>query len=128
MKDQYNELFPIPTIHPAAQTTSVTGSGVDLQGYDGATIVVNVGAYTSYKHVCALYECDTAAGTYTDVAAGDILGTEPTISGVSNTKYSFGYKGNSRFIKLNTTGTGSGSGVIFGALVVRGKKRHNTGQ
>jgi hypothetical protein len=128
MKDQYNVLHGIPTIHPAAQTTSITGSGVDLLHYQGATIFVPVGAYTSYKHVCALYECATAAGSYTDVADADILGTEPTISGVSNTLYTFGYKGGKRFVKLNTTGTGSGSGVIFGALIVRGLKRLETGQ
>jgi hypothetical protein len=124
MKDQYNLLNAIPTINLGTKTTSVTGSGVDLQGYQGATILVPVGAYTSYKHVCALQECDSAAGSYSDVAAADILGTEPTISGVSNTCYQFGYRGSKRFIRLDTTGTGSGSGVVFGALVVRGLKGH----
>lgn len=128
MKDQYNELYGIPTIHPGAKTTSVTGSGVDLQGYDGATILVNVGTYTDSKHICALYECATAAGTYTDVADADILGSEPTISGISNTKYQFGYIGTKRFVKLNTTGSGASTGVLFGAMVVRGLKRHDTGQ
>lgn len=128
MRDLYNELHPLMTIPPKAQTTSVTGSGVDLKDYDGAMIDVAVGAYTSYKHVCALYECDTAAGTYTDVAAADIIGSEPTISGASNLHYRFGYKGTKRFIKLNTTGTGSGTGVLFGATVIRGLKRHETGQ
>ena len=128
MRDLYNELYALPTIPPAAQTTSITGSGVDLKGYDGAMIEVSVGTYTSYKHVCALYECDTAAGTYTDVDDGDIVGTEPTVSGASNINYKFGYSGTKRFIKLNTTGSGSGSGVVFGANIVRGLKRHNAGQ
>jgi len=127
MKDQYNDLYAIQTIPPALNTASVTGSGVDLKGYESATVVVNVGDYTSYKHVCALYESDDDS-TYTDVDDADILGTEPTISGVDNTQYQFGYIGEKRYVKLNTTGTGSGTGVYFGAVVVRGKKRHNAGQ
>lgn len=122
----HDQLYPIPTIHPGAKTTSVTGSGVDLLGYQGAEILVPVGAYTSYKHVCALQESDDDS-TYSAVDSGDIQGTQPTISGVSNTVYHFGYIGTKRYIRLDTTGSGSGSGVIFGAVVIRGFKRHNTG-
>jgi len=127
MQDLHNSLHGLPTINVGAKTTSITGSGVDLQGYQGAKILVPVGVYTSYKHVCALLECDTADGTYTDVDDADIIGTEPTVSGASNILYSFGYKGQKRFIRLDTTATGSGTGVLMGAIVVRGLKRHEAG-
>ena len=112
----------LPTINPAQKTTSVTGSGVDLKGYEGATIFVPVGLYTSYKHVCALYESDDDS-TYTAVDDSDIIGTQPTISGASNIMYQFGYIGKKRYIKLNTTGSGSGTGILFGAFIVRGMAR-----
>lgn len=128
MNDLHNNLYGIPTIQPAAQTGAVTGSGVDLKGYDGAEVVVHVGVRTDSTFVANLQESDDNS-TYTDVASGDMIGSEPTISGYSNKVYQLGYKGTKRYIRLNTSfvAGGESTGAVFGAVVIRGLKRHNTG-
>jgi hypothetical protein len=113
-----------PSINPAAKTAAVTGSGVDLAGYEGTDIFVHVGAWSDGSFPLALMESADNV-TYTAVAASDIIGSQPTISGVSNNAYQYGYKGNKRYLRVDTgyaQGAGS-TGAIFGALIVRGFSR-----
>jgi hypothetical protein len=128
MNDLHNNLYGTPTINPGVKTAAVTGSSVDLQGYDGAEIVINVGTRTDSTFVTNLQESDDAS-TWSDVAAADMIGTEPTISGTSNTVYQLGYKGSKRYVRLNSgfVAGGASAGAAFGAVVIRGLKRHNTG-
>lgn len=125
--DQRNEQFPAQTINPTAHTATITGSGVDLKGYQGATVHIGVGTWTDGKWVCTLQESDDDV-TYAAVDSGDIIGTMPTISGRSNVAYDpIGYKGIKRYIRVLGTGTGAATGALFGAIIVRGFKRHNAG-
>jgi hypothetical protein len=124
-KDLYNILNGLSSIKPAAaKTAAVTGSGVDLAGYEGATIFVPVGTRTDSSFPVALQESDDNV-TYSAVAAADIVGSQPTISGLSNHVYQFGYIGTKRYIRVDTTfkAGGASAGALFGALIVRGFKR-----
>jgi len=126
-EDQRNQQFPAQTINPAAYTSTVTGSGVDLQGYQAASVHFHIGAWTDGKWVCTLQECDDNS-TFTEVADGNLIGTMPTISGRSNVSLTpVGYKGTKRYIRVLGTASGGSTGAIFGATIIKGIKRHNTG-
>jgi hypothetical protein len=125
-RDLYNTLSSAQSVKPAAaKTAAVTGSGVDLAGYDGCEIQIPVGVRTDSSFVIALKESADNV-TYTAVASGDIIGTQPTISGISNTVYAFGYRGTKRYVRVDSTfvAGGASAGAFFGAIVVRGLKRH----
>ena len=49
------------SIAAAAQTATGNGNPIDLQGYDGAVVVVDAGAFTDGSHVITL-EHATASG------------------------------------------------------------------
>lgn len=123
-KDIYNLLNGLGAVPPAVKTAAVTGSGVDLKGYEGATIFVPVGTRTDSNFQMALYESDDNV-TYTAVDSADILGSQPLVSGASNILYQFGYKGSKRYIKPNFTfkAGGASAGAAIGVIVVRGFAR-----
>jgi hypothetical protein len=129
VRDIYNIQNAKPTVGPAAKTAAITGSGVDLQGYEGADILVPVGTRTDSSFQAALMESSDNS-TYTAVAAADILGSQPLVSGASNQVYIFGYRGSKRYVRCDFTfkAGGASAGAVFGALIVRGLKRHQPAQ
>jgi hypothetical protein len=126
MKDLHHDMSGVQSLAPAARTASANGTGVDLRGYEGALVLVDAGAYTDGAHAFTLEESDDDS-TYTDVAAADILGSEPTIDDAAedNMVYTFGYRGGKRYVRVVQTVTGSPStGLIAGAAVLRGRPHH----
>jgi hypothetical protein len=125
-QDLYNMINgKLAVVPAAAKTAAVTGSGVDLAGYEGANIFVNVGVRTDSNFQMVLKESDDNS-TYSAVADGDVIGTQPLVSGISNTAYQFGYKGTKRYIRPDFTfkAGGASAGAFLSVLVVRGFKRH----
>lgn len=129
MKDQYNRQLCAASINVASRTASVNGSGVDLQGYEAATAIVNVGAWAGNQGTWAIKLQDsTDNSTFTDVAAGYLVGDNPTMSGYINRAggagLEQGYTGGNRYLRAVATLTGGGTGCVFGVIIVRGLKRH----
>ena len=125
MRDLHNNLISSASLNPATRTASANGSSANMQGYEAAEVIVHAGAYTDGTHALTLEE-STNDSTFTDVAAADILGTEPTISASAgqNKTYRFGYIGSKQYIRVITTVTGSPqTGALYGAVILRGKKR-----
>lgn len=118
--------------------TEGTGAAIDLQGYEGAELIVNCGISGdtlsgSVKYDLVLKECDTSGGTYTAVAQADVVGGTVT-SGVFATVddaaedpavFRIGYIGSKRYIKLfvDTTGTHT-NGTPMAAVALLGVGRH----
>ena len=118
------------TIRPQAATATVTGSTVDLKGYDAATVILDVGAWTDGTHTFSAEEAeDDGTGspdTWAAVADADLDGTEPVVDGATDddTVVAIGYRGNARFLRVVNTITGSpATGLVFAATVVRGAPR-----
>ena len=44
MRDLSNNIVPVNSIINATKTAAANGTGVDLQGYEAASVVVSVGA------------------------------------------------------------------------------------
>lgn len=126
IRDTSTEAFPAVSIAPVVRTanTAVNGTGVDLQGYEGAYALVHFGTYTDGTHTPKLQESDDNS-SFSDVAAGDLLGafTAAAAAGAANTVQKVGYKGGKRYIRVVLTTAGATSGAGSAALVVRGRAR-----
>lgn len=124
MKDFYNSMGAEITINPAAYTATETGSGVDLQGFEGATVLIVVGAWTDGTHAFEVQESSDDS-TYTAVSDDDLLGSEPTVDAADEdeTVYRVGYVGTERYIRVVATLSSATSGAEFSAIVAKGFPR-----
>ena len=119
MKDIYSGLGIVAAVVPATLTATNTSAAIDLQGFDGAMVIIQTGAIGgSGNFTPKLTECATSGGTYTDVAAADLNGsfTDPL---AASSVYKIGYRGNKRYIKTVLT-LNSGTNIVAGVVVVKG--------
>lgn len=130
MRDQSRDLSVVQSIAPGVKTTTQTGTGVDLQGFESATVVVYAGTLTDGTYAITLEESDALGSGYAACAAEDVIdgdgdGTSlPTLAATDdNATVEIGYKGIKRFIRPVVTLAGITSGGAIGALVVRGRPR-----
>lgn len=108
-------------IAPAAYTATQTpGSGVDLTGFEEATVVLDVGAVTDGSFTIEVQESDDDS-TYTAVADADLGGTEPS-SLTANTVTTLAYYGNARYIRVVATDGGTAD-AAFGVSVIKSGAR-----
>jgi hypothetical protein len=126
MRDNVNSFKIVNALGYAARTATVSGEVIDVQGYDKATIVVQVGTVTTAdatnKFAIDLYHGDLASGTdATTVPAAQRIGSAFDIdaSGDADKTGAFGYLGNKRYIRLQATESGTAS-VVFGATALLG--------
>lgn len=117
MKDLQSKIGFIISIIAAAITATANGAGVDLQGFNSATVLFSAGAITDGTHTPKLQESDDNS-TWNDVAAGDQVGTLVAIT--ANSQQKVGYKGTKRYIRAVSTVAGATTGGIYSAIVVRG--------
>jgi hypothetical protein len=123
MKDMFNSFNAALSLPPAARTASANGVGVDLQGFEGALVLIQTGIITDGTHVFEVQESSDNA-TFTAVVDTDLLGTEPTAGATDDDKvYRIGYIGTKRYIRVISTASGTTSGGVYGASVVRGFAR-----
>lgn len=141
MRDISNRTKSVATQVPAVVTADANGTGVDLQGFESAMVVVNTGAEgdtlsSSVKFDFILEDSDddstySAVTSSTSVTEGsvdssgifltlDANGETPQISQI-------GYIGGKRYIRCKIDVTGSHSnGTPMGAVVVLGNPIDST--
>lgn len=140
-RDISNRTVAVATQVPAVVTADANGTGVDLQGFESAMVVVNSGVEgdtlsSSVKFDFILEDSDddstyTAVTSSTSVTEGsvdssgifltlDANGETPQISQI-------GYIGGKRYIrcKIDATGTHS-NGTPIGVVVVKGNPVDST--
>lgn len=142
MKDLKNLIEVAQSIETdlVAATVDADGDGVDLQGFESATVLAAVGTSNdtlsgSVKIELELEESDDDSA-YTDVADADMIGAVDgtndgcfaviDAAGEDNRAYTCGYIGSKRYIRVvvNVTGTHT-SGTPIGAFVIKGHSRQN---
>jgi hypothetical protein len=114
------------SINPLLLTAAGVGDqGVDLDGCQGALCVVTAGVIatgTTPEYTFGIRECDTLGGSYSVVAAADLIGAAMVFGPSSdNTAQIQGYRGGKRFIRIDletVTGT-SGTGGLFTGIVIK---------
>lgn len=126
MRDDHN-LFQVERLLNGALVTATSSSSAqDLALYDSAEILFETNLYVAgTSFTFSLTECDTSGGTFTAVAAADVLGTMAPITGTGddNLTQKVGYIGSKRYIKgLITVVSGSTGCNITVDFIGRKKK------
>ena len=139
MQDLKENVKYVKSLSPIVQAADVDTTGVDLQGFDSAAVLVDIGApgvtYSSSVKVDLILEESDDDATYTAVTAntsvtGGTVGSTgifQTIDadGECNAVYGIGYVGGKRYIRvaLDFTGTHS-TGTAMGVTVLLGTPLH----
>ena len=120
MRDIANNIAGVPAIVPAVQSATITGSPIDLAGFESAALFVTTGAIASAGDFTAkLQESDTTTGgDFADIAAGDLIGTLPATL-LADAVAKIGYIGNKRYIRVVITKNG-GTSIAAGAMIIKG--------
>ncbi|TIV38941.1 MAG: hypothetical protein E5V91_12405 [Mesorhizobium sp.] len=121
MRDLYNDLGFSQSLAPAARNASANGSGVDINGYSGAVVIISAGAWTDGTHTFDIQESDDNS-TFTSVAAGQIQGSKPVVNSAPTASkvYKVGYLGTKAYVRAAVTVAGATTGAVYSASVVRG--------
>lgn len=113
-KDGKNSKKVVPSILPVAASGNVTGVAVALAGFEAVTATLTA-TTASVAGTFKLTECATVGGTYTDVAAADIIGAQD-VAIVEDNTVSLGYIGVLGFIKA--VFTHSANGVVSADIIL----------
>jgi hypothetical protein len=144
MFDLSNNISTAISLKAAVTSANTTGTGVDLSGYNSATMIVDVGAEGvtlsgSVYFEIAIEDSDDNS-TFTACSQADIIDGTIAASGIffkidgttggdpdtTGTTYRVGYNGEKRYIRAVLTKTGTmGTGTPIGVMVVRGRARHS---
>tara|TARA_R110000751_G_scaffold48207_2_gene107568 strand:- start:895 stop:1320 length:426 start_codon:yes stop_codon:yes gene_type:complete len=124
--DEVSDMKIAITVPMLAHAAAVTaGTTVDTKGFEAATIIFASGTITAGTADFTVQEAPDngsgAAGAWTDVAAVNLIGTVPTIAAGDDDKVSrVGYRGKSRFIRVNMAETVTFTSHIHSVLVALG--------
>ena len=119
MRDLESRLDVLASLVPTgARTASANGTGIDLQGYDGALVIVNADTITDGTHTPKVQESDDNS-TFTDVASTDLVGTALVAIAAASVQR-IAYVGAKRYIRVVVTVAGATTGGKYQAVVVRG--------
>ena len=112
------------SILKAAKTASENGTSTEIADYHAVSVIIDAGAWTDGTHTFTVQESDDNS-TWAAVADADLFGDdEPVIDGAADDdqKYRIGYKGNKRYMRVITVVSGTTTGAIYGALILKGSK------
>ena len=139
MNDLKNNLKLETSLAPIVKTADVNGTGIYLQGFSSAALIVNIGANGdtfsgSVKTNLIIEDSDdnstfAAVTSNTAVTGGtvDSSGIFQTVdaNGETSKTYGIGYVGGKRYIRavIDIVGTHS-NGTIYGAVVLKGTPLH----
>ena len=112
---------PVKSIDVGAKTDgTVNGVSADLKGYHSAIAFVDSDAWTDGVHTLSL-EDSPDDSTFTAVSGGSSV----VIDGGADDDqaYKIAYQGVERYVRVVCVTTGSSTGAIVGATIVRGHKK-----
>lgn len=134
MKDMHSKMAVAQLLAAATYAADSTPVTVDLQGYDSAEVVLQIGAggitFSGSNKIEFVLTHSDDDSTYTAVALADVLGVTSVTSGIikalinahaTGAAYRFGYVGGKRYLKLLADFSGThGTGTPLGAMVIQG--------
>lgn len=136
MKDLYNAVRAVKSILSIVgnNTTEGTGASADLQGFNGAKVVFNIGTsldtLSGSVYITLKVQESDDDSAWNDVADGDLLGGANAIvidaAAEDDVIHERGYRGIKRYIRalIEFTGTHT-NGFPIGAVIERGYPRHS---
>jgi len=127
MRDMHNNISVLHAITPAAVgTTGIAGGklsgALDRRGFESVEFIYSSGASATVADTITpvVYEGDTTGGSFTSVAAADLVGTEAALTLTAAKSGKVGYIGNKRYLKLRLYGTGTATAIVS-AVAILGK-------
>lgn len=128
MRDIYHNVLVSQHLSPVVASTTQTSTSIDLKGYNGASVVFNVGQSGdtlsgSVYWTLKLQHSDDDS-SYSDLVVADLNSPNLTVvidsANKDETAYSFGYQGGKRYLKAvaNPTGTHT-NGTPIGVVALR---------
>jgi hypothetical protein len=139
MRDLYNTLGAAVAIPAATYAADNTPAAVDLAGFEGAVLFIEVGAggitfdATNKVEFKLTHSVDNV--TYDNVADKDLTGVTGTTGGIIKSLVAahatadvtkIGYRGGRRYLKCLADFSGThGTGTPISVLVVKGGSRYN---
>lgn len=109
-----------------ATDTTTVGEIINMNDgtndFESLVVSLRVGAFTDGDYSLVLTESDTVGGTYTAVAAADIVGTNAVIE-AANTVSQIGYVGKKQFVKVSCLSANTSSGAHVSAVAIQGTAR-----
>lgn len=140
MKDLHSKISIVQALGAAVLAADTTSAAIDLQGYEAAEVVLNIGvggitfdATNKIEFKLTHSDDDT---TYTAVTSADVLG-QPNVGAGGIIKslvaaqaaagaYRFGYKGGKRYLKIFADFSGThGTGTPISASVIKARGANN---
>jgi len=140
MKDLANNISVAQSLAPAVRTADANGTGIDLQGFESATIVVDTGAegvtLSSSVKIDFILEDSDDDSTYAAVTSNNLVtdgavdssGIFLTLDDNAETPQvaSIGYVGGKRYVRVTADFSGTHStGTPLSVSVIKGHPRHN---
>jgi hypothetical protein len=125
MRDIASNIGTVQALAPAVQSATIKGSAIDTTGFESCAFVINTGATVGSpapSFTAKLQESDTTTdGDFTDVVAGDLVGTLPASLAASSV-YKQSYIGHKQYARVVVT-KNSGTSIAAGAVAVLGHAR-----
>jgi len=125
MRDMHNNISILHAITPAAVgTTGIAGGklsgALDRRGFESVEFIYSSGASASVADTITpvVYEGDTTNGSFTSVAAADLVGTKAPLTLSAAKSGKVGYVGSKRYLKLRLYGTGTATAVVAAVAVL----------
>lgn len=121
-RDLVNNVDVVESLAPASRTAAGNGTGVDLRGFESATVIIETGAAggTTPSFTFEVQESDDDS-TYTAVAAVDLMGDDEPVVTAAGAPVKIGYKGTKRYLRTAiTTVSGTSPTLVCASSVVRG--------
>lgn len=125
--DSVSEMKVAEAIPFVAHNAAINGNSIDTLGFESLTFAIQAGTLGTGTVNFLMQEADDngsgAPGAFTTVAAGDMIGTLPTILATDDNKsYRIGYIGKKQWVRINNVGTGWTS-VIHGVIAILGNPK-----
>lgn len=118
----YDDIVAKQSVPPAARVNgTVNGTAVNLQlnGFESALVVLNIGTITDGSHAVSIEESATGTGGWSAVTGSRLTSAAPTLtSATNNTQVEIGVRASLGFLRVNIVTTGATTGGIVGVTVV----------
>lgn len=122
MRDLKSNIKPVQSLVPINRNAAANGAGVDLSGFNAASVLFSIGAIGGTASPTFTFEVQESDDntTFTAVADRDIRGIEPTIT-TANQISQVAYLGYKRYIRaVLKTVSGTSPTLDCGAAVILG--------
>ena len=126
--DSVSEMKVTEALPFAVHTVVSNGNSINTLGFESLVFAIQAGTLGTGTADFIMQEADDngsgAPGAFTTVAAGDMIGTLPTILATDDNKsYRIGYIGKKQWVRINNLETATWTSMIHGSIAILGNPK-----